>query len=1645
MTRVRAAAALLLTFAASRAAAQRADAVLLVNSTSARYADATQYVRPYLDHFGVPYTVLDIATTSVGPEIADYALIVVGHSSLDPTHSYLSTAEQANLSNAVALGCGLVNFDFDLTSDGITPRYQYVQDVFGFGYQPSRVGNGMLFGTEAPGHYISSRHQAGETIATSPMTVAAITVPTDVTVMVRVQSTGTPLVAATSYGQGRAVQWGSYAWMSHSVLGPIHGMDDLVWRSLVWAARKPFVMRGMPNFLTMRVDDVVGGFWWVTTANSFQLKPWLGLFYTNISNADAAQLSALVNAGLATASVHAKGGSDFFYFDYYSGQNFSDSTIASNFADATAWHSAHGIPIAKYVTPHYYDVGTNAFAGLQNWGIEFLGIQQEPGTTYGSPWAMEGPYRLFETGSSSDPVPGTYADYAAIAGHPELANKFFNCVTEIRDDFGYEWSPDNDVDGSIGRGTRQSKRAFDSMALATLFTHEGYIQAIDPGNWQSILDGIVSNLASYSPVYVTLDYACQYLRAKHDSRIISSLFDPATQTITTSLSGSADIPTQFLVFSGVGGTVIQAASSVPAFSGSTQVTQQLGAPPTLLSIAVTPVNPTIPTGATQQFIATGTYSDASTQNITGQVAWVSSNGAVASISAAGVATAVAAGTTLISANQGAVSGSTTATVQDAPLTISTPSLPTGVQGQAYSATMLATGGAPPYAWSLSSGTLPNGLGLSAGGLISGTPTATGTFSFTVSVTDAAARSVSGSFSIAVLSSVGLTIWPAWETPGIADHGADAPVELGVKFRSDVSGSITGIRFYKANTNTGAHVGNLWTSTGTLLATATFAGETASGWQQVNFAAPVPIAANTVYVASYHTNVGHYSQDLNYFAGAGYDNSPLHALSSEAVGGNAVYAYGSTSSFPNGTYNACNYWVDVVFSPGAAPTLSSIAVTPANPTVAAGSTQQFTATGTYSDGTTQNITGQVTWASSSSAVATVNAVGLATTAASGTTNISATLGSVSGSAALTVTQAVASVVVTPALVRLAAGATWQFNATGYDSQGSPIPGLGFTWSTTGGGSITQTGLFTAGSTAGAFTGNVVASTGGVSGSASTEIVALSALSLAPAVVVEGDTSIGTVALSGSAPTDVTVALSSSSAAATVPASVVVPAGATSAAFAVATSAVSATTSATITASAGGATRTATLSVRALTVTLSPTSVIGGNTSAGTLTLSASIPTPVTVALSSSNPAASVPASVTIAAGATNATFTVTTSAVTVNTALTISATSGTVASTAALTVRAATFTALTRSPTAVVEGDPSTGTVTFSGPAPAGGATLTLSSNNAAATVPASVTVPAGATSATFPISTSAVTAGVNATISATYGATTRSATLAIRNTSLSLSPTAVGGGNTSTATYRLNASVTTPTTAALSSSNTAVATVPASVTIPAGAATATFPVSTSTVTATTAVTTTATHAGINASANLSVRVISPSALSLSPNNLVGGVPSTGTVTLNYAAPAGGYTVTLVSSRTSVATVPPSVTVPAGSRTATFSITTYPVAANTSSSISASGGGVTRSATLTVTVGPAVVSLTLNPTAITSGTTSTATVTLSGAAPSGGTTVTLTSNSTAAATVPASVVVPAGATSTTFTVTAGTVTASTAVTISAAAGGRTATAALTVNP
>lgn len=208
--------------------------------------------------------------------------------------------------------------------------------------------------------------------------------------------------------------------------------------------------------------------------------------------------------------------------------------------------------------------------------------------------------------------------------------------------------------------------------------------------------------------------------------------------------------------------------------------------------------------------------------------------------------------------------------------------------------------------------------------------------YTVSVSgakDVAGNTMSGTttWSFTTAGSCPCTIWPSDAAPSNPASSDAGPVELGVKFTADTDGWVSGVRFYKGSGNTGTHVGSLWNTDGDRLATGTFTGESGSGWQTVTFSSPIQVTSGTTYLASYFAPNGHYAADSGYFSGA-IDNAPLHALANGTSGGNGVYAYGSSSRFPNGSYGSSNYWVDPVFSvvhPGdtTPPTVAS--VTPVN--------------------------------------------------------------------------------------------------------------------------------------------------------------------------------------------------------------------------------------------------------------------------------------------------------------------------------------------------------------------------------------------------------------------------------------------------------------------------------------------------------------------------------------------------------------------------------------------------------------------------------------------------------------------------------------------------------------------------------------------
>jgi PKD repeat protein len=473
---------------------------------------------------------------------------------------------------------------------------------------------------------------------------------------------------------------------------------------------------------------------------------------------------------------------------------------------------------------------------------------------------------------------------------------------------------------------------------------------------------------------------------------------------------------------------------------------------TLVSIAVTPTNPSIALGTTEQMTATGTFDDGSTLDITSTVTWTTQRATIVTVNSQGLATSVKVGNSRVTASLSGITGSTRLIVTPAALvsiavTPALPSIPRGAQQQ-FTATGTFTDGSTQditatVQWSSASPTVATISNLLANGLA--TSAGVGTTLIT-----ATSGLISGSTTLAVTTAalVSIAVTPA--TPSIA---------LGTKQQFTATGTFTDLHTqdlsssatWASTTPSTATVSatGLATSlaTGTSTISATSGGISGSTVLTVTAADLVSIAITpldptiALGTTQQFTATGTYSdgttQDVTK-TGHWTSTSAAVATISNSAGKQGLATSKSVGTTTIGvTVNAVSSSVTLTVSPVA---LVSIAISPLTPTIPLGTTEQFTATGTYTDGSTQPITSVVTWSSSSAKVAIVSNTsgsnGLATSAGVGTTVITATSGTVSATTTLTVaTAALVSIAVSPVNPAIPVGATQQFKATGTFTDGS----------------------------------------------------------------------------------------------------------------------------------------------------------------------------------------------------------------------------------------------------------------------------------------------------------------------------------------------------------------------------------------------------------------------------------------------------------------------------------------------------------------------------------------------------------------------------------------------------------------------------------
>lgn len=539
-----------------------------------------EYVKPAMlsafDHLGIPYRLLDLAGADCDEHVwSDCACVVLGQ---DGLWDALGDAGRRSVLAGVRNGTGLLNFGGRSASQ---PRGRGAPSC-------SEIR------TASAEHFITGTREVAENVATAtPLDMH----PVDPDVfesgydcLLRSEH-GDPLLAAGHVGSGRVVWFAcSVRLWTREVLGHASGLDDVFWKSLVWAARKPFAIYAMPPFATALVDDCSGSynhFRYVDVMNQYGWRPHLEVFFEDVDRvthaetyADAAKIKQLYDEGLADFGVHGFTYDHLMWFDHPGHGPLSEAQLARNFERYDAYMKAWGITPSRYENPHFSEVSTGALPYMKERGIEYMGLALNLDTAW-----LDVPHK-----KPVFPAPAPYHHQGYYMSDFPPDPDFFILSSKLRSwdfdspdphprtDFLWDhtmfWdeNEDTDVDAAADVAIMQVRRGIDARFFGTILCHEQRVAVVTMRDWEWIFQRLRAGLHKYKLEYRSIEEIADYARSRYNSHLASVRVDRDKAAMECGLTGRAKVTTRLEVYDNRGKSVVCRYVDVPPFTGSVAVT-----------------------------------------------------------------------------------------------------------------------------------------------------------------------------------------------------------------------------------------------------------------------------------------------------------------------------------------------------------------------------------------------------------------------------------------------------------------------------------------------------------------------------------------------------------------------------------------------------------------------------------------------------------------------------------------------------------------------------------------------------------------------------------------------------------------------------------------------------------------------------------------------------------------------------------------------------------------------------------------------------------------------------------------------------------------------------------------------------------------
>jgi len=540
-----------------------------------QYEIAQAAVLAALEHLRAPRRVVDLANDKLEAHLDNApAAIVIGQPGLA---GRLSAADIEVIRRSVRAGVGLLNLDGELAA-----RHPHLFEPIlePTGRKPVDAAAAVTTSAE---HFITANRRtprlpfanAARSWLVKPAAEASLLLEDD---------TGAPLAIAGAADAGRIVHFCCQPQLwTFEVLGHGCGLDDVLWRSLVWAARKPFAMLAMPPFVTARIDDASGSgsifarckdsaalrFEYVAELNRHGFLPNVGLFIDDITAQDGEVLHDKWAAKEAQFSPHAfrdpQNSAEFQIYMRHDGAEYSDKELRDNFARVDGKFASWRVIPSRTLNCHYYEAGVNAVPFFRERGWNYMMTEIRFGCGYRAPearaWSPK-PYSHF--GYILDEMPD-YPEFYDVMSHYNPPQGLAGGVDFLggKTVFWHE-AMQNNLPAAIEHGAAMVARGLDNLTFGVLMTHEQRIASLGLDEWRAILHGVVRELEGQEKIFALYDEISEYARARHGVDIARATFRHGDGTLECALTGEVDRELLLHVFTEEEGEVVRTFHRLPA-------------------------------------------------------------------------------------------------------------------------------------------------------------------------------------------------------------------------------------------------------------------------------------------------------------------------------------------------------------------------------------------------------------------------------------------------------------------------------------------------------------------------------------------------------------------------------------------------------------------------------------------------------------------------------------------------------------------------------------------------------------------------------------------------------------------------------------------------------------------------------------------------------------------------------------------------------------------------------------------------------------------------------------------------------------------------------------------------------------------------